>query len=721
MTNWICLWPHGLAASSQAWSVPEPFRFSAGRFLASLRFMLPRRLVCWFLGLLVAGGLTAAPRVLLLGDSISMAYTPLVAAALTNEAVVVRPTSADGKPENCEGTTRALTELDRWLALGDGRWDVIHFNFGLHDLKRVQPQSGAPSSDPAHPHQADVRRYEAQLREIMARLQKTGATLIFATTTPVPSGRVSPHRDPEDVPRYNAVAQRLAAEAGIRVNDLYSAVLPRAAELQRPANVHFTGAGSQFLADAVVREIRAALAAPPNVVIILADDLGWGDLGCYNPGSKIPTPHLNRLAAQGMRFTDAHSPSAVCTPTRYGLLTGRYAWRTRLKRGVLWGYSPPLIEPDRPTLATHLKNRGYATACVGKWHLGLGWTTREPADFGDGSIPTADPVLVDFAPSLTSGPHTLGFDYSFILPASLDMDPYVFIEDGRVAGVPTNRVAGSRSQRQGGGGFWREGPVSPGFTHEGVEADLLARAAAFIRRQTNSARPFLLYLPLASPHDPWVPRPEFRGRSTAGVRGDFVAQVDDTVGRLLKVLEETGLAENTLVVFTSDNGAHWLPKEVEETGHHANGHWRGMKSDAFEGGHRVPFLARWPGVIQPGSTTAALVGLNDLFATVSEAAGLTVPPGAAEDSVSFLPVLRGEASGVRESLVLHSINGAFALRQHDWKLIEAKDSGGWTTAAVETPAQLYHLRDDPGETNNLAASEPDKLRELLAALARLKP
>lgn len=457
----------------------------------------------------------------------------------------------------------------------------------------------------------------------------------------------------------------------------------------------------------------------PNIVLVLADDLGWGDLGCYNSASQIPTPHLDRLAAEGMRFMDAHSPSAVCTPTRYGLLTGRYAWRTRLKSGVLWGYSPPLIEPGQETLASLLKRRGYATACVGKWHLGLGWPTQSPADFGDGPKPNSDPELVDFSQPVTSGPHTVGFDFSFILPVSLDMEPYVFLQNGRVLGVPTHRVDAGVSQRQGGAGFWRAGPASPGFTHEGVESNLLAQAVGFVQRQTAD-RPFFLYLALASPHDPWVPRPEFAGRSGAGPRGDFVTQMDDTVGQLLRALDETGRARDTLVIFSSDNGAHWLPAEVTQTGHRANGPWRGMKSDVWEGGHRIPFLVRWPGMVPPGSISGALVGLNDVLATVAEVSGTPLPARASADSVSFLPVLRGQAESERKTLVLHSVNGVFALRSGNWKWIAGRDSGGWTPGEVSTSSQLYDLSSDPGETNNLASTEPQRVSELTAQLARLQ-
>jgi len=457
----------------------------------------------------------------------------------------------------------------------------------------------------------------------------------------------------------------------------------------------------------------------PNLVVILADDLGWGDLGCYNPESKIPTPHLDRLASEGIRFLDAHSPSAVCSPTRYGLLTGRYAWRSRLKQGVLFGYSPPLIEPGRVTFPGFLKSAGYRTACVGKWHLGLAFATREPAVFGDGAQPTANPSLIDWSQPLRGGPLTVGFDEFFGIPASLDMVPYVFIAQDRVVTPPTVQLAGDRSQRQGGGGFWRGGPGAPDFTVEGCQPRLTEWAEAYLRRQ-KPGEPFFLYFPLTSPHDPWVPTPEFRGRSGCGPRGDFVAQVDDTVGRVVRGLEAAGLARDTLLIFTSDNGAHWLPGEVRTTGHAANGPWRGMKSDAYEGGHRVPFLARWPGVIPAGQTAETLIGLQDLYATVADILAIRVPPGAAEDSVSFWKALKGDRQRRRVPMVQHSIRGTFAIRDGPWKWIDAADSGGWTTGRVSTASQLFHLGRDPGETRNLVQDRPKRVESLRAALDNIR-
>lgn len=454
---------------------------------------------------------------------------------------------------------------------------------------------------------------------------------------------------------------------------------------------------------------------PPNFIVILADDLGWGDLRCYQPSSKIPTPALDRLAAEGLRFTDAHAPSSVCTPTRYGLLTGRYAWRTRLKSGVLWGYSPPLIEPSRPTIASVLSTRGYRTACIGKWHLGLEWSSIGTPNFGDLPQPAADPNLINYLEPIRSGPLDLGFHSFFGIPASLDMDPYVTIKDRLVTQVPTYRLAGSKHQRQGGNGFWRDGPAPAGFHPEQVLPTLAREAAAFLRNQTHQ-RPFFLYCALTAPHDPWVPTETFQGRSQAGAYGDFVTQVDDFVGQLRRVLEVQQLAGNTLIVFTSDNGAHWLETDIQHWHHRANGPWRGMKSDAFEGGHRVPFLVHWPGHIQPGQTTQALIGLTDIFTTFAELARATLPTGAAEDSRSFAKVLRRPRHQSRSDLILHSINGIFAVRSGLWKYIDAPGSGGWTAAQVETPGQLYHLGTDPGERQNLYLQHPKKVQELRTLL-----
>lgn len=449
---------------------------------------------------------------------------------------------------------------------------------------------------------------------------------------------------------------------------------------------------------------------PPNVVVILADDLGYGDLQCYNKDSKIPTPNLDRLATQSMRFTDAHTPSAVCTPTRYGLLTGRYCWRTSLKKGVLNGYSPSLIEPKRLTLPSLGQRQGYVTAGFGKWHLGLGEEKK-----------------TDFAKPLRPGPCSAGFDTFFGIPASLDMPPYLFIDNEGVLEAATAKIGDSGMRRNGGGGFWRGGAIAPHFKHAEVLPTLIDRTVAFCRKQ-SADKPFFLYLALTGPHTPWMPTEEFRGKSKAGYYGDFVVQVDAGVGRVLKALDEAKLADNTLLIFTSDNGAHWLPSDIEKWGHRANAGWRGQKADIWEAGHRVPFLARWPGRIAKGSTSKELICLTDVLATVAEVVGAKLPTNAAEDSFSILPALRGEKRDkpIRDAIVHHSGDGTFAIRQGPWKLAMALGSHGFSVPhdikpkPGEAKGQLYQLDDDPREQTNLWLEKPEIVARLTALLDKYK-
>ncbi len=449
----------------------------------------------------------------------------------------------------------------------------------------------------------------------------------------------------------------------------------------------------------------------PNIVVILADDMGYGDPGSYNPASRVPTPNIDALAAEGMRFTDAHSPSAVCTPTRYGLLTGRYAWRTRMVSGVLDGFSPALIEEGRTTLASLLQGSGYATGAIGKWHLGLGAAER-----------------TDYTQPLRPGPNAVGFGYFFGIPASLDMAPYVYVRNEGLVAAPTESIEASRMRRGGGGGFWRAGGIAPGFRHIDVLPDTTSEAVAFIRRQQGSGRPFFLYLPYSAPHTPWLPTEEFVGRSGAGPYGDFVVQVDAAIGAVVEALADAGVADNTLVVVTSDNGAHWLESDVEEYGHRANGDLRGQKADIWEGGHRVPFIARWPGRIAAGSSSNETVSHTDLMATVADIVGVSLPADAGEDSYSLLPVMLGDSldAPIREATVHHSLQGMFAIRQGTWKLILGLGSGGFTQPAAvepadgEPPGQLYNLDRDPGETTNVFADHPDIVARLSGLLERYR-
>jgi arylsulfatase A-like enzyme len=464
----------------------------------------------------------------------------------------------------------------------------------------------------------------------------------------------------------------------------------------------------------VLNVCHAATAAPkPNIVYILCDDLGYGDVRCLNPEGKIPTPHMDRLAAGGMAFTDAHSSSAVCTPTRYGILTGRYNWRSRLKNGVLNGFSPRLIETNRTTVAAFLKEQGYATAMLGKWHLGLNWPQN------DGSAPgnSANPKRVDYAQPIQGGPTALGFDYFFGISASLDMAPFVFLENDRVTEVPTVEKK-----------FLRKGPAAVSFEAVDVLPTLTRKAVEYIQKQTPNAKagkPFFLYLPLASPHTPIVPDKAWQGKSGLSPYADFVMQTDATVGAVLDALDKQGLAENTLLIFTSDNGcspAAGLPLLLEK-GHNPNYHFRGHKADIFEGGHRIPFLVRWPARIKAGTSSDQVICLTDFFATCADILGQKLPDTAAEDSVSILPALLQQTQKpLREAVVHHSINGSFSIRQGKWKLELCSGSGGWSEPLPGSPAaarlpevQLYDLSQDIAERQNLQAQHP----EVVAQLTRL--
>ncbi|MBN1509616.1 MAG: sulfatase-like hydrolase/transferase [Sedimentisphaerales bacterium] len=458
----------------------------------------------------------------------------------------------------------------------------------------------------------------------------------------------------------------------------------------------------------------------PNIVLILADDLGYGDPACYNRESKIPTPQINQLVGQGIRFTDAHTPSAVCTPTRYGLLTGQYCWRSRLKQGVLNGYGEPLIETDRLTIASLLKRYDYNTGCVGKWHLGLGWVTKEAgAEPGAGNIDWSEPV--------THGPQSLGFDYSYIIPASLDMDPYCWLENGRLVEAPTGHTPGSQRRWSGGGGFWREGAIAPSFDFYAVLPTVTAKSVEFIKRQSTD-KPFFLYVPLTAPHTPWMPTNEFRGKTEVDWYGDFVTEVDWAMGQIVKAVDDAGFRDNTLVIFTSDNGSHWPPDQIAKFNHRANGPWLGQKSDIHEGGHRVPFICRWPGHIKPGTQSNQTVCLTDLLATFAAIAGHSLPADAGQDSYDILPAMvnPGLEEPVREATVHHSGNGMFAIRQGPWKLIQGLGSGGFTAPRRVEPTpggpqgQLYHLDDDPGEQTNLWLKQPGIVKCLSALLARYR-
>ena len=447
--------------------------------------------------------------------------------------------------------------------------------------------------------------------------------------------------------------------------------------------------------------------AHPNIIFILADDMGYGDPGAYNPHSKIPTPYMDQLAAEGMLFTDAHSTSGVCTPTRYALLTGQYAWRTSLKKGVTRGYSKSLMDPSRLNVASMLKQKGYQTAIIGKWHLGLGDT--EPLDYSQPYNP---------------GPNQLGFDYFFGIPASLDMVPYVYVENDRVIEMPTDSVGPSGYEY--GGPYWRAGPIAPSFRHIDVMPAITEKAVSFIEEQQVNT-PFFLYFPLSAPHTPWLPTADFDGSSEAGMYGDFTVQVDWTIGQVMDALDRLNMTDNTLIIVASDNGSFWIEEDIQRYDHLSNLNWRGIKADIYEGGNRVPFIARWPARIAPGTQSDQTISLVDFMATVAEIVDIELPNDAAEDSFNLLPILTSNtAEPVRQDVILHSSEGMFALRQGEWKFIEGLGSGGFTRPVFVEPeangptGQLYNLATDPAESVNLFMEEPEKVEAMQSLLDRYR-
>lgn len=461
------------------------------------------------------------------------------------------------------------------------------------------------------------------------------------------------------------------------------------------------------------KEIKPDL---PNIVYLLADDMGMGDLTCYNPDSKIPTPAMDALAKDGMMFTDAHTNSAVCSPTRYGILTGTYAFRTRMKSGVLWGSSPLLIKEGEPTVASLLQENGYNTACIGKWHLGLGWQTLEPGveltDKWEDDI-----QKIDFTKQLLSGPNSVGFDYFFGIASSLDMPPYAYIENQLTQGIPTDIT------KEGG----REGATVPGFKAKNVMHDLTQKAVEFIQNQTPE-KPFFLYFPWAAPHTPVVPNDEFIGKSKAGIYGDLVVECDATVQRIVAALKEKGMYENTIIILTSDNGSspHGFPIEQEiEFDHNTSNGYKGRKSHSYDGGHRVSFIATWPRHVKPGSTSDEVICSTDLYATVADLLGHQLKENEAQDSYSFLPVLKGGTyvKPLREATIHHSLNGDFSIRKGEWKYIDAKGHGGFAQIRETVPedsVQLYNLLEDFSETKNEYLDKPDVVHELKLLLEKYK-
>lgn len=451
----------------------------------------------------------------------------------------------------------------------------------------------------------------------------------------------------------------------------------------------------------------------PNIIFILADDLGYGDISSFNDQSKIQTPFIDKLASEGVKFTDAHTSSSVCTPTRYGILTGRYNWRSTLKQGVLGGFSKALIPPDRLTIAGFLKQNGYKTAGIGKWHLGWNWANVEQGNEN-----------IDYSQPVKNGPGTRGFDYFYGFNGSLDMPPYVWVENNRPTMVPTKETVDEGSQS-----WWRKGLTSDDFNHEQVLPDITKRTVKFINEHANGEQPFFIYMPLPAPHTPILPTEEFQGKSGLdNPYGDFVIMVDWVVGEVMNALEQHGISENTVLIFTSDNGCSPQAdyEQLETKGHDPSYIFRGHKADIFEGGHRVPYVVRWPQKVSTGES-GQLVCTTDLFATVADIIGIEYVDNIAEDSFSFLPALKVESgASIRESIIHHSINGSFAFRKNDFKAIFCPGSGGWSAPRPKSEGiedlpivQLYNLKTDIAEQSNLQEDKPEVVEQYRSELLQI--
>ena len=451
----------------------------------------------------------------------------------------------------------------------------------------------------------------------------------------------------------------------------------------------------------------------PNIVFILADDMGYGDVSYFDNNSKLKTENLDRMAQEGVVFTDAHSSSSVSTPTRYGILTGRYNWRSTLKNNVLYGYDKALIPADRETMASMLRKNGYTTAGIGKWHLGWDWDNID-----------AGKDKVDFSKPVQNGPTTRGFDYFYGFCGSLDMAPYVYIENDMPTSLPDRETV-----NEGKYSWWRKGPTGADFVHEEVLPNLVDRACNYIKEKAKADQPYFLYLPLPAPHTPILPTEEFRGKSGIGEYGDFVLMVDAMVGKVLQAVKESGEDGNTIVVFTTDNGCSPAAgiKEMEAQGHRPNSIYRGHKADLFDGGHRIPCILRWPEGTKPHEVRQT-VCLTDFYATFAAINGYKLMDSEGEDRYNLLPAIVSETEidPIREATVHHSIDGQFTIRQGDWKLLLSASSGGWSaptptdTLALDSlpPIQLYNMKDDPSETTNVEAEHPEIVSRLRALMAK---
>lgn len=482
----------------------------------------------------------------------------------------------------------------------------------------------------------------------------------------------------------------------------------------------------------------------PNIVFILADDLGFGDVKFFNQSAKTETPNIDLLAEEGVAFNEAFSSAGVSTPSRYGILTGRYCFRSPLKSGAINGHGQLVIEKGRRTVATVLKEQGYATAIIGKWHLGVEWQKK------DKNLPLVPETQyakvsnVDYREKVMFGPNNYGFDYTYILPASLDMPPYLFLKNGKLVGNKIVQISDIYPLRKsdtqvdydsthinndgvywGRGIWWRAGEMEANFRVERCLKDITKESLKYIQTQARRKKPFFLYMPLTSPHTPWMVEPKFRTNGQVGDYGGFVTQTDDVVGQVVERLKKLGIYENTLIVFASDNGGAWTEQDIEKWHHNSNEGRRGQKADVYDGGHHIPLIVSWKNVFD-NHLVSQPVSLVDVFSTLTDITNYQLKPTEAEDSYSFLPLLNKKGNSARDFVVFHSASGMFGIRQGDWKLIEGLGSGGFTAPKFEKQHQngpkyqLYNLKTDPLERVNLYLQYPETAKVLYAKLQMVK-
>lgn len=457
----------------------------------------------------------------------------------------------------------------------------------------------------------------------------------------------------------------------------------------------------------------------PNIVYILLDDMGYGDVSAFNPEAGFRTPGFDRLASEGMSFHDAHASAAVCTPSRYSLITGRYNWRSCRKSGVNGGFDKSIVERDRVTIAHMLKEQGYNTACIGKWHLGWDFSVTKDYKPAEGfNVPDG----IDYTGPVKNTPVEYGFDYFYGIAGSTDMPPYVYVENDHVTAIPDHTTRNMDTKA-----FWREGPCAPDFSHVDVLPNFTRRVLAKIEEYSRSDIPFFVYFPMPAPHAPMLPLPQFIGKSGTNAYGDFVLMCDDIVAQVNNKIKELGLEENTIVAMASDNGVARKVgfDELKACGHNPCYHFRGHKADIYEGGHRIPLIVKWPAVIPQNTVCDETVGLCDFYATVADFLGWKVPDNVAEDSVSNRSLWENPSSGpVRKYIIHQSIDGSLSIRHKNYKLEMCPGSGGWSFPAPgeETPDmpkyQLYDLDSDIGERNNIINEEPEIFRTLKAELRK---